>query len=58
MRCEGVMPELQQLSEHINALLDDVHNLSPADELARYEQVLADLTELLNAPEDHGPGSF
>ncbi|HEY4535878.1 MAG TPA: hypothetical protein VIG71_07900 [Enteractinococcus sp.] len=52
------MPELQQLSEHINARLDDVHNLSPADELARYEQVLADLTELLNAPEDHGPGSF
>jgi len=38
------------------AALQGVDELLPAEELAVYEQVLADLTELLNAPEEHGPG--
>lgn len=36
--------------------LESVDQLRPAEELASYEQVLAQLTELLNAPEEQGPG--
>lgn len=50
------MRDLQNLPAEILEQLDDVHELSPAQELATYEQVLAELTELLNAPEEYGPG--
>ncbi|WP_161485787.1 hypothetical protein [Enteractinococcus helveticum] len=50
------MRDLQNLPAEVAAQLADVHELSPADELATYERVLTELTELLNAPEEHGPG--
>lgn len=36
--------------------LEGIDELPPSEELAVYEQVLADLTELLNAPDEHAPG--
>lgn len=42
--------------DQILARLDDVDSLRPNDELAAYEGVLEDLTELLNAPDEYGPG--
>lgn len=50
------MRDLQNLPGDVAEQLADVHELSPADELATYERVLTKLTELLNAPEEHGPG--
>ena len=48
--------DLQNLPGDVAEQLADVHELSPADELATYERVLTELTELLNAPEELGPG--
>lgn len=50
------MRDVQNLSAEVAEQLADVHELSPADELATYERLLTELTELLNAPEEHGPG--
>ena len=50
------MRDMQNLTTEIAEQLDGVAELSPADELATYERVLAELTELLNAPEEHVPG--
>lgn len=49
------MPDLQNLPAEIAERLEGVGELSPADELTTYERVLAELTELLNAPEEHRP---
>ncbi|GAA2029795.1 hypothetical protein GCM10009720_07080 [Yaniella flava] len=51
------MTDHTNLTGDILAKLDGVDQLRPADELAAYEQVLTELTELLNAPETQGPGA-
>ncbi len=53
---EATMTDFPALPAEILQQLEGVQELSPADELAAYEQVLADLTELLNAPEERGSG--
>lgn len=50
------MSEPHDLVSQVQSALDDVDQLRPTEELAVYEQVLSQLTALLNAPEDHGPG--
>lgn len=50
------MTESDDLVMQVQTALDGVDQLRPVEELAVYEQVLAQLTEFLNAPEDHGPG--
>ena len=50
------MFEVHDLVTQVHSALDDVDQLRPTEEIAVYEQVLSQLTELLNAPEDHGPG--
>lgn len=44
------------VAQRLQAALEDVEKLRPAEELATYEQVLVELTELLNAPDEQGPG--
>lgn len=51
------MAEEYKVTEQVQAALADVTRLSPAKELASYEQVLHQLTELLNAPDEHGLGT-
>lgn len=51
------MTESADPTVDILATLHGVDELRPADELATYEHVLTALTELLNAPEEHGPGA-
>lgn len=51
------MTEPQHRTAEILAPLENVDQLTSSDELATYEHVLSDLTELLNAPEEHGPGA-
>lgn len=51
------MSDFQDVAAHVQSALDNVDELRPAEELAVYEDVLAQLTELLNAPEEHGPES-
>lgn len=50
------MTDPETVAQHLQSALDHVSDLRPAEELAAYEQVLAELTELLNAPDEHGPG--
>lgn len=50
------MSESNDVATQLQAALDNVDHLLPAEELAVYEQVLAQLTDLLNAPEEHAPG--
>ncbi|NLZ97751.1 MAG: hypothetical protein GX920_02865 [Micrococcus sp.] len=50
------MTEPRYRTAEILAQLEHVDQQRPAEELATYEHVLAQLTELLNAPEEHGPG--
>lgn len=50
------MTDSETLPQQLHAFLENVEELRPAEELATYEQVLAELTELLNAPDEHGPG--
>lgn len=51
------MTEPERQTAEIISQLDNIDQLRPAEELQSYEAVLAQLTELLNAPEDHGPGA-
>ncbi|NWN88951.1 MAG: hypothetical protein HLX51_10525 [Micrococcaceae bacterium] len=51
------MTDHTHLTAEILTKIDGVDQLRPADELAAYEQVLTELTELLNAPETQGPGA-
>lgn len=51
------MTEPRNRTAEILAQLEHVDQQRPAEELAIYEYVLAQLTELLNAPEEHGPGA-
>lgn len=53
----GVMTEPERQTSAILGHLEQVDQLRPAEELQVYEDVLAQLTELLNAPEDPGPGA-
>lgn len=57
MRTGVVMTEPTDPAVDILATLDGVDELRPAEELATYEHVLAAMTELLNAPEEHSPGA-
>lgn len=50
------MTEPEDQTAEILAHLEGIDQLRPADELATYEHVLEQLNEMLNAPEDHGPG--
>lgn len=50
------MSDSETVAQRLETALKDVDELRPADELAAYEQVLAELTELLNAPDEQGPG--
>ena len=50
------MSHFDHRAEQILARLDDVDRLRPDDELSAYEGVLEYLTELLNAPDEYGPG--
>lgn len=50
------MTESENVAQHLRAALENVADLRPAEELAVYEQVLGELTDLLNAPDEHGPG--
>jgi len=50
------MADSDKVTEQVQAALADVAQLRPAEELAAYEQVLDQLTALLNAPDEHGPG--
>lgn len=54
----GVMAEAQHLTAELLAKLDGVEQLSPSAELATYEHVLGELTQLLNSPEASGPGAY
>lgn len=51
------MTEPEHRTADILEHLESVAQLRPAEELATYEHVLSQLTELLNAPEEHGPGA-
>lgn len=46
------MTDSNVLAAKIQEALADVQALRPAEELAAYEQVLTDLTERLNAPDN------
>ncbi|WP_022870589.1 hypothetical protein [Yaniella halotolerans] len=50
------MADPQHRTVQILSQLEGVDQLSPSDEIATFEQVLSALTELLNAPEEQGPG--
>lgn len=50
------MSHFDQRTDQILARLNAVAELRPVDELAVYDSVLEDLTELLNAPDEYGPG--
>lgn len=50
------MIEPERQTGHILARLQGIDELRPAEELQAYEHVLAQLTDLLNAPEDHDLG--
>lgn len=52
------MTEPEYRTAEILEELESVDQLSPAEEIATYEQVLAQLTELMNAPEEQGPGAI
>lgn len=56
MRIGGVMTEPERQATEIISQLDQVDQLRPAEELHAYETVLGQLTEMLNASEDYGPG--
>lgn len=56
MRTGDEMTEPQQQTAEILTQLEHVDQLSPSEELATYEHVLSDLTELLNVSEDR-PGA-
>jgi hypothetical protein len=51
------MTEQHDVPAQVEAALEHVDELRPAEELAVYEQVLVKLTELLNAPDERGPGN-
>lgn len=57
MHIGGKMTQPEYQTAAILSHLEDIDQLRPAEELTTYEQVLEQLTELLNAPEEHGPGA-
>ena len=50
------MAESHDVAAQLTAALDNIDQLRPAEELAVYKQVLAQLSDLLNAPEEQAPG--
>lgn len=50
------MTDTNKVAKQIQAALADIGQLRPAEERAAYEQVLAQLTDLLNTPDESGPG--
>lgn len=56
MHTGGEMADPQHRTVQILSQLEGVDQLSPSDEIATFEKVLSALTELLNAPEEQGPG--
>lgn len=57
MNIVAAMTEYPDLAAHISHTLQDIDDLSPAEELQRYDTVLAQLSSWLNAPEDTTPGA-
>lgn len=55
MNIVAAMSEQPDLGVSIHDALQGIDDLSPAEELARYETVLTQLTSWLNAPEDTTP---
>ena len=52
------MSESHEVATQLTAALDNIDQLRPAEELAVYEQVLTQLTDLLNAPDERAPGDI
>lgn len=50
------MTDSHDIAAQVEAALTDVDDLQTAEELAIYEQVLTQLTELLDALDEHAPG--
>lgn len=50
------MADSHTVDHQVQDALANVDELRPAEELARYEQVLTRLTDLLNTPEETSPG--
>jgi hypothetical protein len=52
------MTDAHNVADQVQDALAHVDELRPAEELALYEEVLTQLTDLLNAPEETAPGDM